>query len=112
MRAHCAVAVCLLLGCGSTAPTERQESTAASIRAAEEVGARKVPEANLHLQLALEQSEHARQLMANGDKERAQALLMRAEADAALALALARESAERHEAEVAMAKVQELKSQQ
>jgi hypothetical protein len=100
----------LAAACSSTSQTARLESTSASIRAAEEVGARDVPQASLYLQLALEQSSHARQLIAEGDDDRAAPLLMRAQADAELAVALAREAAQRHEADVATARVQSLKS--
>jgi hypothetical protein len=91
-----ALAVCA--GCSATAPSTRVESSAASIRAAQEAGAAKEPSAALHLQLAEEQAEHAKGLIAEGgDVERADAelLLMRAQADAELALAIAREGKDR-----------------
>ena len=96
-------------GCATSAPiNQRTESSTAAIRAAEEVGATKVPRASLHLQLAKEEAEHAKELSAAGDKERAASLLLRAEADADLAVALSRESAEKAEAAQAMARVHEL----
>lgn len=64
----------------------------ASIRAAEELGAREVPAAQLHVQLAKEQVETAKQMADRGD-ERAVLVLGRAKSDAELALAMARESA-------------------
>ena len=94
-------------GCAS-APPVNTDSTTAAIRAAEEVGATKVPRASLHLQLAKEEAEHAKQLSAGGEKEKAASLLLRAEADADLAVALSRESAEKAEAAQAMEKVHEL----
>lgn len=101
-----------VIGCAtSPAPVERVASAQAAIRSAEEVGARHVPEAKLHLQLALEQTEHGKQLAKDGDNERAASVLMRAEADAELALALARESTLRGEAQEALEKVRALRSQ-
>jgi len=103
----------VLSGCATAAPTERMESSAAAIRAAEEVGANKVPQASLYLQLAREQSEHAKELIAKGgndEKREAASLLMRAQVDGELALALARENEERNQAQQAVDKVQSLRS--
>jgi hypothetical protein len=101
-----------LLGaaCASTTPANPQlESSSASIRAAEEVGATHTPTAALHLQLANEQFEHAGKLSSKEDRPRADRLLMRAEADAELALALARGESEKAEALGAIDKVRALK---
>jgi hypothetical protein len=104
-----ALACSVTLGCASTpAPTEKAEATSAAIRAAEEVGAPQVPHAALYLQLAVEQSEHAKELIAKGDKERAASLLMRAQADAELSLALARETQEHDRAQQAIRRVSAL----
>ncbi len=94
-----------LTGCASVPePTDRMESSAAAIRAAEEVGANKVPQAALHLQLAHEQEASAKRAMADGDKEQAGSLLMRAQSDAELAVALARENQTHIDAEQATQK--------
>ncbi len=86
------LAVIALAGCASLQlPTDRLERSAASIRGAEEVGALAVPAANLHLQLAKDQTAAAKRLAANGD-DRAILVLARGEADAELALAIAREA--------------------
>jgi hypothetical protein len=95
-------------GCASPEVAERQESSTAAIRAAEEVGATRIPRASLHLQLAKEESEEAKGLIAKGDKDRAMSLLLRAEADADLAVVLAREQSERAQAEQAQAQVRQL----
>ena len=97
-------------GC-ATAPAvnERTVATAAAIRAAEEVGAPKVPAAALHLQLAKEESERARGLIDSGDLDQANSLLMRAEVDANLAVILSRQSEERDDANQALTKAQQLK---
>ena len=96
-------------GCASTTPpTERMEASAGAIRAAEEVGATKVPSASLYLQLAREESDRAKTLIANGSpegKSDASSLLQRAQADAELALALAHESDDRAAAQKAIDKV-------
>ncbi len=83
----------VLAGCAS-APisNERLSATEAPMRAAEEMGAAKVPEAALELKLAHEQTEQAKQMMKNGEKDKADMLLLRAQADAELALALAKEA--------------------
>jgi hypothetical protein len=90
---------------GAPAPTERLATTTASVRAAQEVGATHVPRAELHLRLAQEQIDKARRLMEDGENERADLLLKRAEADAELAVALAREETSRKAAMSAEQKV-------
>lgn len=98
-----------LLGCASTpVPADRMAQSQASLRAAEEVGAKNVPPAALHLQLAQEQMEQGKQLIKNGDNERARFVLLRAEADAELAVALAREQSMRDAAQKAVAQVHEV----
>jgi hypothetical protein len=98
----------LLLAACATAPLRTEHSTS-NIRAAEEVGAEKVPRAALHLQYARESLEKARALANDGQKEAADSMLMRSEADAELAIALSKEDTERQEAEAAVLKVHELR---
>lgn len=87
-------ATLLGLGCGGAAlPQEQLTAAESSLRAAEEVGAKSVPKAELHLKLAQEQIEQARRLADDGDGDRAAQVLTRARADADLAIALAREDA-------------------
>ena len=89
------VAVVAMAACAShPAPTEQVATSLAAVRGAEEAGAPAVPEAALHMKLAQEQIESAKQLMGD-DNERAEALALRANQDAELAIALARESAAR-----------------
>lgn len=93
-------------GCATAGPSgESMEATASSIRAAEELGAPRVPEASLHLQLAKEQSQHAKQLVEKGDGAEAKRLMKRADADAELSLALARSEAASDRAQKAVGKV-------
>ena len=80
-----------LTGCATVQiPADRLQSSEASIRGAEEMGASSVPNARLHVQLAKDQTAEAKKLAADGDA-RALLVLARAEADAELALGLARE---------------------
>ncbi len=100
----------LLTGCATTAvPHELIASSQGAIRAAEEIGAEKVPSAALHLQLAKEQADRANTLIREGDNMRASYVLQRAAADADLALALAREAPLRAEAQKAVDDLQSVK---
>jgi hypothetical protein len=100
-------------GCATTSSPESMETSAATIRAAQEVGSSSVPKAALHVQLAREQSEHAKELLKSGgsdDRERAESLFARAQADADLALALAREDVDRDAAQQAVNDVRTLRA--
>lgn len=80
-----------LAGCGGAPPpVEQLASAQAEIKGAQEIGAAEDPKAKLHVKLAQEQLDRAKQLMADGDNEQATLLLLRAEADAQLAHALAK----------------------
>jgi len=101
----------LVAGCATTKATPtgvHAESSSASIRAAEEVGATHSPEAALHLQLAKEQFEAARKMDNPDDRDHADRLLMRSQADAELALALARTETQKTEAKGAATRVKTL----
>ena len=108
-------AVCaalLIAACGgAAAPTQKLTSAQATIRGAQEVGAEQNPNAALHLKLARDQVARAQREMANDDNEEAALTLNQAQADADLALALARESSERAQAELAKARIDELRAQ-
>jgi Na+-translocating ferredoxin:NAD+ oxidoreductase RnfG subunit len=101
------VATGLVAGCAD-APL-RTETSTSNIRAAEEAGAAKVPQASLHLQLAKEELESARNLSAKGDKDAAKSMLTRAEADAELAITLSHKDAEKAEAREAVERVRQLR---
>ena len=103
-----AVATAIVAGCAANVPLRTEASTSV-IRAAEEAGAAKVPQAALHLQLAKEELELAKGLAAKGKKEQAASMLLRAEADAELAVVLSRGDAERSEAQAAVARVRQLR---
>ena len=102
------VAAAIVAGCAANVPL-RTEASTSGIRAAEEAGAAKVPQASLHLQLAKEELELAKGLAAKGEKEQAASMLLRAEADAELAVVLSREDAERSEAQAAVARARQLR---
>ncbi len=106
------LALVLLLGTGcggSPPPTDKLAQSVASVRAAEEVGAKTDPQAALHLKLAQEGLEQAKRLMADKENKRAELILMRADADAELAVALAKEANMKAEAEKAKEDVRALK---
>jgi type IV pilus biogenesis protein CpaD/CtpE len=103
-----AVATAVVAGCTSTPPM-RTESSTSEIRAAEEAGAAKLPQASLYLQLAKEELESANGLAAKGEKEKAVSTLMRAEADAELAVALSHGDAEKSKARAAEERVHQLR---
>ena len=90
----------LTAGCGSfPLPTDRLASSEAAIRTAIEVGAPNEPRAALHLKLAKDQLDQGKALIKDGDNQRADYVLRRAEADAELSLALARENNSKTEAQ-------------
>ena len=97
----------IVAGCAN-APL-RTEASTSGIRAAEEAGAYKVPQASLHLQLAKEELESAKALAAKGDKEKADSMLMRSEADAELAVTLSHKDAEKAEAMEAVERARQLR---
>lgn len=100
------------IGCGGAAvPHDQLASSQAAIRAAEEVGATKIPTAELHLKFAKDQVAKAKALIADDENEEALRALQRAQADAELAIAITKETAVRTEAEQAMAQVQALRQQ-
>jgi hypothetical protein len=101
-------ATAIATGCAST-PKLSTEASTSGIRAAEEVGAANIPQASLHLQMAKEELDLARDLAAKGVKEQAKSMLLRAEADAELAVTLSHQDADRVEAEAAMARVRQLR---
>lgn len=96
-------------GCGSSPEAINQEASTSAIRAAQEVGASEVPSASLYLQLAKEGLEKAKALAANGNKEQAESMLLRAQADAELAIILSHGDADKTEATAALERVKTLR---
>jgi hypothetical protein len=105
-----AASVALGACASSPVPADRLAQSQAAVRSAHEVGAENVPPAALHLKVANEELQMARQLIADGDNKRAEYILMRAEADANAALALAREAEARNDAQRTIDQVQKMKS--
>ena len=97
---------------GAPVPTERMVASESALRGAQEVGARNVPQAALHLRLAEEQIQKAKALINDGDNERADYVLLRAKADAELALALAKEANAKADAQRALDQVKSLQGGQ
>lgn len=77
---------------GAPKPTDQLVSAQAALRAADEVGAERIPQAQLHAQLAKEQIARANKLIEDGDNADAERVLLRAKADAELAVALSRKA--------------------
>jgi hypothetical protein len=73
-------------------PTQRLADAQSAERSARELGANDQPAAQLSLELAQDQISKAQVAMEQGDNERANSLLLRAQADAELAVAQARET--------------------
>ena len=98
------------LGCASgPRPIASPEASAAAIRAAEELQAASDPRGALYLQLAKEGMERGKEMVARGDRERAEAMFARAEADADVALAVTRAQKTRAEAEQVKQRLDSLK---
>lgn len=98
-----------IAGCGSNAVVVDEESTTSSIRAAEEVGASDISSASLYLQLAKEELVKAQTFAENGDKEKAESMLLRASADGELAVALSRSDTDKRESADAIERVKQLR---
>ena len=77
---------------GAPKPDDQMVSAQSALRAADEVGSAKVPQAQLHAQLAKEQIARAKQLIEDGENAEAKRVLLRAKADAELAVALSRKA--------------------
>lgn len=94
----------------SAVSSERLISSEGSIRAAEEVGADRVPTASLQLRLAKEEIQQAKQLLKDGNKAKAERVLAKAQADADYAMALAKEAPLRAEANEASERMKALQN--
>ena len=88
-------------GAGYAVPTQRMADAQAAQRSAKELGADKIPEAQLHLRLAEEEIAKADASIKESDNRRADFILVRAKADAELALAIAKEKKSMNDAQAA-----------
>jgi hypothetical protein len=85
-------------------------SAEAAIRNARELGAERIPDASVHLELAERQLARAMSDIDRGDAHDARWMVVRADADAHLALALTREARTREAADEMAARVHDLAS--
>jgi hypothetical protein len=92
-------------------PTESLAASEASLRAAQEFGAQRVPPAALQYQLAKEELERAETLMKDNDNEKADQMLSRARADSELAIALTKQAKAQADAQAANQQLNERTSQ-
>jgi hypothetical protein len=97
----------LVAACGSGVPAPRDQWAAAQgdVGRAEASGATNVPEAKLHLQLAVEDVQKARQLI-DADNARATTLTGLARAEAQLAMSIAKANAQQDDARQAQEDLQ------
>ncbi len=105
-----AVAIAAAACGGSAIPTDRLARAQGAIQSAHSMGAQQDPTAALHLRLANENLTRGKQLIANGENERAAYVLMRAEADANLARSLVNEAHARAEADRAQREIQMIRA--
>ena len=92
----------LLAGCGSfPSPVDQLAASQAAVRAAEEAGADRDPEAQLYLKLAKENLDKGKSRMDAEDNEIADRALRKAEADGELARGIARSRAAQADADEA-----------
>jgi Domain of unknown function (DUF4398) len=99
----------VMVACGGgVVPQEALSAAEADTKGAEVGGAAENPKAALHLKLAKEEIQKAKDLINDGDNEAAARTIDRAQVDAQLALALAREGKARAEADEAKEQISRL----
>jgi hypothetical protein len=86
-------------------PNDRLAASEASVRGAQEAGAGKTPQAQLHLKLAADEIAQAKQLISEKKNDEAGRALDCAKADAELAVGLAREAQARADAKQAVEQI-------
>lgn len=97
------------IGCAEgISPIDQLAAAQGAIQKAEQAGAEKEPQAQLHLKLAHEQVDKAKSFMAQDDNEEALRLLERAEADGKVARAYALKQQAVDEADEAEKKLNKL----
>lgn len=101
--------VTIVTGCATT-PLQTEKSTS-GIRAAEEVGADKVPQASMHLLLAKEELDAAKAMSTKEQRPQAISMLARSEVDAELAVILSREDTQKAEANAAVDRARKFKQE-
>lgn len=100
-----------LTACASyPVPVQHMADAQAAARSAEDTGVNGDPQAQLHLKLAQEGIARAKQLVASGDNERADFVLVRAKSDAELAAAEAQGTVAERDAQKASQEVADLQA--
>ena len=100
------------VACASSGvPMDRLTDAKATVRAAQEAGAKDTPQAALHLKMANDELASAQKAMDDNDNDRAHLLLNQAQSDADLSLALARGTTEKQQAQAAQVKIDGLLKQ-
>src|SRR4051812_50134128 len=85
-----------VVGCASSAvPLDRLTDAKATVRAAQEAGGQKTPQAALHLKMANDELASAQKAIDDNDNDRARLLLNQTQTDADLSLAPARGKTEK-----------------
>ncbi len=104
------ISASLVGGCGGGFPEPRTQmaESEGAVRSAELAGAQNSPQSALHLKRAREQIMSAKNLIQEGENERAEWVLRRAQADADLALSLATEETQRKKAAESKAELEQL----
>jgi hypothetical protein len=106
----CVVSGGFIAGCSEgIPPIDQLAATQGAIRAAEEAGANKEPQGELHVKLAHEQLDRAKAEMDRDHNEEASRLLSRASADAEVARAYARKQASLAQVDEAQKQVDKVK---
>jgi hypothetical protein len=102
-----AMAVALGSACATyPKPVDSLAASEASLRTANQLGAKEVPPAALQYQLATEELARAETLIKDGENEKADQMLSRSRADAELAIALTNQAKAQNQAD---AEAQQLK---
>ena len=96
-------------GCGSSQEAVNQETHGSAVRVSEEMGTTISSSASFYVQLAKEEVENAAKFSANGEGERAETMLLRAQADCGLAAALSRTNDDKTEAALVLARVRQIR---
>jgi hypothetical protein len=100
-----------LAACSSyPTPVQRMADAESTARSAQESGAATDPQGQLHLKLAQEEIARAKQLVQDGDNQRADFVLIRAKSDAELALGEARAQKAQADAQAALQQVAALQA--
>ena len=99
-----------VFGCAQGAkPDDQLAASEASVRTAQEIGAGSYPRAALSLQLAVDELQRAKDLIKNGENDRAKNQLLRSRVDGDLALALTKSAQALTEAQAARDRLETLR---